>query len=443
MAINYKSEEILNRARMSVAGGENSSMRVPIYHLPTVIEKADGVYVWDADGNKLIDMNMGYGPLIFGHKSPIVVQAIERELKIRGTTLGFPHELSHKAAELIKKSYPSIDKLRFTSTGTESVQTAIRLARTFTKRKHIVMFEGHYHGSSDSVFHAYHAPVDQLESSIFNAIPGTKGMGGAPYNSYVLPWNNLEHLEAFLLANRDEIAAVIMEPVMGNAGTIEPLPGFLQAVRRLTTEIGALLIFDEIITGFRIARGGAQERYGVKSDITLLSKAMNGGVPTALVGGRKEIIDLITDQIVFHGGVYSGNPMCMAATLATQEEYEKNHLIIYNQLEFSSNLLAVGIRNIFSKLSIPVVVQNVGAMLNFWFVNTEDKTQFTNYREVRSYTNHEKFIKFQHLLQKNGVYVHPNHFEPWYMSTCHTEEIINEVLDKIEQSAKELMLKFP
>ncbi|WP_333820176.1 aspartate aminotransferase family protein [Ohtaekwangia sp.] len=440
--INPISEKILVQARKSIAGGANSSMRVLKYHLPTVIQKAEGVYIWDADGHKLIDMNMGYGPLIFGHRSPIIINAIENELKLRGTTLGFPHELSHQAAELIKKSFPSINKLRFSSTGTESVQTAIRLARQFTGRKHIVLFEGHYHGSSDSVFHAYHAPVDEIERRNYIPLPGTKGMGGAPYNAYVLPWNDAELLQSFLYNHSEEIAAVIMEPVMGNAGTIPPVPGFLEAARKLTTEIGALLVFDEIITGFRVARGGAQERYGVQSDITLLSKAMNGGVPTAAIGAREEVADLIAHREVFHGGVYSGNPMCIAATLAAQQEYEKNHTEIYTGLENASTNLALGIRKIFYDLEIPVSVQHVGAMLNFWFLTDYDEDGgFKNYREVYRGTNHDTFVKFQHILQQNGVYVHPNHYEPWFISTAHNEAVIGDVLDRIQVSAKTLKKK--
>jgi glutamate-1-semialdehyde 2,1-aminomutase len=432
-----KSRLMFEKACESIAGGADSTMRVMTYQIPLVIERGEGAYVWDVDGNKLIDMNMGYGPLIFGHRHPLVLNAIEEEFHKRGTVLGFAHELSHKTAELIKKSFPSIEKLRFTSSGTESIQTAVRLARHFTKRKAIILFEGHYHGSSDSVFHAYHEPLESLEGrNDKSPRPGTNGMGGAPYNTYVLPWNDLKGFESFLNSVGDTIACVIMEPVMGNSGVIPPIPGFLKGVREATQKHGILLIFDEIISGYRVARGGAQERYGVQSDLTTLSKAMNGGVPCTAIGGRGEILDLLSRQEVFHGGVYSGNPMCLSATYAVQKEYERNHKNIYDHLEKVSNSLANGLIEIFDRLAIPVCVQNVGAMLSLWFKNDEGDKNPTNYREVLKMSNAEKFIQFQHILQDHGVFIHPNHFEPCFLSTAHTQEIIDEVLNIADDSAK-------
>ena len=439
-SINHSlSSDILREAKKSVAGGASSTMRVLDYHLPLVIDRVEGVYLWDVDGNQLIDMNMGYGPLIFGHRAPILVEAIHQELDRRGTILGFPHELSHKTAELIKKSFPSIDCLRFSSTGSETTQTAIRLARTYTGRDSIVVFEGHYNGSCDSVFHRYHAlPEHLLSRTGYEAIPGTTGMNGGPSNLFVLPWNEAELLSNFLTQREDFIAAVLMEPVMGNTGVIPPKPGFLQAAREATQQSGSLLIFDEVITGFRVARGGAQELYGVQSDLTLLSKALGGGVPVSAVGGRGDIMELLTNGTVFHGGVYSGNPMCMAATLAMQKEFDRNAGQIFPYLYNIGHQLADGLRRIFADLGVPVIVQHVGPMLTLWFLNDETLETPCSYIEVRQRTDADRFIQFQHALQGAGVYVHPNHFESWFLSTAHTPSIINTVLDRVESVARAL-----
>jgi glutamate-1-semialdehyde 2,1-aminomutase len=415
-------------------------MRVLDYHLPLFVDRAEGARIWDVNGNELIDMNMGYGPLIFGHRSSVVANAIRRELDRRGTILGFPHELSHMVAELIKKSYPSIDLLRFSSTGTEVSQTAIRLARAFTGRKHIVLFEGHYHGSNDLVFHRYHALLKDLEKRpAYETLPGTGGMLEAPVSVYVLPWNDKATVCAFLVQKGESIAAVMMEPVMGNAGVIPPEEDFLNAVRQSTKECGALLIFDEVITGFRIARGGAQERYGVSSDITLLSKAMSGGLPLTVVGGRADIMEMIVKGTVFHGGVYSGNPISLAAALAVQMEYDRNHEFIYRYLESITNHLAVGLRSIFAQVGIPAVVQHVGAMLSLAFVDTDDVREFKSYRDICRYANAARYIRFQHALQEAGVYIHPSRWEPWFISTVHSLDIINTVLERIETTARDFV----
>ncbi len=432
-----KSKHIFTHAKKNIAGGANSTMRALPYQIPLIIKKAEGAKIWDVDGNELIDMNMAYGSLIFGHRPRVILNAIRDELERRGTTLGFPHELSHLAAELIKKSFPSIDKLRFSSTGTEVVQTAVRLARAYTKRTHIVLFEGHYHGSADSVFHKYHASIEELdEIGFYSSLSGTDGMGDAPYNAFVIPWNNIDILKKILSEKGSIIAAVIMEPIMGNAGVIPPEPGFLEQVRASTSKYNIVLIFDEVITGFRVSRGGAQERYGVQSDITTLSKAMNGGIPISAIGGRKDIMEFLAENRVFHGGVYSGNPLCVAATLALQKEYKRRGKEIYDQLESYSNRLCKGLKAIFKAVAIPIVVQNAGAMVSLAFVNRDDIDSIKSYRELRKTVMPSFYVQFQHSLQNEGVFIHPNCFEPWYVSIAHTEDIIDMVLEKVEKAAK-------
>jgi len=437
--IDNDSAKALNKIKEVIAGGASSTMRVLPYHKPLVISKADGAYVWCVEGNKLLDFNMGYGPLIFGHRSSLINEAIKKELDIRGAVVGYATELYYQVGSLIKDAYPSIDLLRFASSGTEVTQTAVRLARAFTGRKEIVLFEGHYHGSSDSIYHKYHATISELTAQKdYAPIQGTQGMGGAPFNAHVLPWNDLELIESFLAKNGKKIAAILMEPVMGNSGVIPPKHGYLSGMRELTKKYGIVLIFDEIITGFRIARGGAQERYGVYSDITTFSKALTGGFPTSAIGGRKEIMDLLSDGTVFHGGVYSGNPLSLAVTLAAQKEYKSNGDRIYKNLEDISDIFANELKNIFDNKRVPVVIQKVGAMLSLRFLKDGNDSEINNYRDFLLKTEPLKYIMFQHYLQDAGIYIHPNCIEPIYLATVHTKEIIDNALETIRNVVNNL-----
>jgi len=437
--IDNDSAKVLNKIKQVIAGGASSTMRVLPYHKPLVISKADGAYVWCVEGHKLLDFNMGYGPLIFGHRAKLINEAIKKELDIRGAVVGYATELYYQVGSLIKEAYPSIDLLRFASSGTEVTQTAVRLARAFTGRKEIVLFEGHYHGSSDSVYHKYHATISELtDQKDYTPMSGTQGMADAPFNAYVLPWNDLELIESFLAKNGNKIAAILMEPVMGNSGVIPPKPGYLSGVRELTQKYGIVLIFDEIITGFRIARGGAQERYGVSSDITTFSKALTGGFPTSAIGGRKEIMELLSNGSVFHGGVYSGNPLSLAVTLATQKEYQSNGEKIYKNLEEISDTFANGLKDIFAHKKVPVVIQKVGAMLSLRFLKEGNDSEINNYRDLMLKTDSLKYIMFQHYLQDAGIYIHPNHIEPLYLATVHTKDVIDNALEIIRNVVNHL-----
>ena len=428
-----ESRRLLALASQHVAKGASSSMRVLDYQLPLVIDRADGPYIWDADGNEIVDMNMGYGPLLFGHRPDFVSDAITDELARRGTQLGFPETLSIEAAALIKKSFPSIELLRFTSTGTEAAQTAVRLARAYTGRQKLILFEGHYHGSSDATFHLCHADPRQLRDAGGAAIPGTGGMGGAPRDAIVVPFNDPAELERAFDSNAGEIAAVMLEPASSNAGVIPPDEGYLAEVRRLADLHGALVIFDEVVTGFRIALGGAQERYGVPADITMLSKAVAGGVPLGVVGGRRDIMNLLVDDTVFHGGVYSGNPLCLAATVAVQQEYERNGDAIYRGLEEGGARLERGLRALLAKAGISAVVQRIGPMLSLWLTRGSAGAP-RSYRDIVAMADHEAFVQLQHAAQRVGLYFHPNHFEPWYLSTTHTPAVIDEALDRFARA---------
>lgn len=431
-----KSEQLLARARESLAGGDSSTMRVLPYHIPLVVDRGKGAHIWDANGNELIDLNMAYGPLILGHCPEKVVQAVVRQISERGSQLGFPNELTTRVAEKLKKLIPGMELLRFANSGTEAVASAVRLARTYTVKKKLILCEGHYHGWSDAVFHNYHVPLAKLSPEGFGpALPGTNGMNGAPLDAIVVRWNDLDALNRALEAHRDNVAAVIMEPVMGNGGVIPPHPQYLPGVREATLEHDTLLIFDEVITGFRVDAGGAQDYYRIYPDITVVSKAMGGGYPVAAFGASAEIMDMIVSGQMFHGGVFSGNAVVMSAAEAVLDEIIANREPMYGYLHDLADQLAEGIREIMTRLGVPHVVQHVGPLLSL-FLTTEDVGEITNYRDVRMHCDFEKYIRFQNEMQQLGVYFHPNQFEPMFLSTAHTSDDIATVLERVEQGAR-------
>jgi glutamate-1-semialdehyde 2,1-aminomutase len=432
-----RSEAMLARAKQSVAGGDSSTMRALPYHPALLMDRGAGCRIWDVDGNEYIDLNMAYGPLLFGHRPPFLIERVVRQLEEKGSLLGFPQELNFLAAEKIKRLFPHIQLLRFANSGTEAMASATRLARTFTGRRNIVLFEGHYHGWSDALFHQYHAVQENLTDQVAApAIPGTAGMDGAPHNAFVVSWNDTGALEQALEQLADSVAAVIMEPVMGNAGVIAPEPGYLSAVREITRRHGALLIFDEVITGFRVAAGGAQQRYGVTPDITVLSKVLGSGFPVAAFGASAEIMDAIVSGKMFHGGVYAGNALVLSAADAVVTKVLAEQTSLYAGLDARAEQLADGMREILTRHDIPHVVQNVGPMIAAVLTKTP-VDRLLNYRDVRRHADSERYIQFQHALLDHGVYIHPNQFEPMYVSTAHGKEDIDDVLERIEDTLRD------
>lgn len=409
-------------------------MRVLPYHLPLVAARGNGCRIWDAEGIEYFDLNMAYGPLIFGHCPQVVIRAVKRQISQFGSQLGFPTEITTRVAEKLKRLFPSIELLRFANSGTEALASAVRLARAVTGRNTIVQFEGHYHGWSEAVFNRYHAPLEWLEGRDFGpAFPGTSGMMcGGPQDVLIARWNNVDALARCLEANQDKVAAVIMEPVMGNAGVIPPESGYLGQIRELTREHDVLLIFDEVITGLRVAPGGAQELYGVEPDITVISKSIGGGYPVAAFGASSEIMEPIVDGSLFHGGVYSGNAVVMSAAEAVLDEVLANGKGIYEHLQLVSHRLAAGLREILSRVGIPHLVQHVGPMLSL-FLMLNEKQPIREYRDVRRLCDFERYINLQHAMQRAGVYFHPNQFEPMFLSTAHGVDDIDAVLDRFEQ----------
>lgn len=434
-----RSKQLFQRAKQSVAGGDSSTMRALPYHPPLVIDRGAGCRIWDVDNNEYIDLNMAYGPLLFGHRPPFLTEAVVRQLQEKGSQLGFPQELNFLVAEKIKQLFPSIQLLRFANSGTEAIASAIRLARAYTGRPNIILFEGHYHGWSDAVFHQYHAPLEALgDEPVRPAVPGTSGMDGAPRHAYVVSWNDANALSEALERMSGSVAAVVMEPIMGNASVIPPRSGYLAAVRDLTRQHGALLILDEVITGMRVAAGGAQQLYDVTPDITVLSKALGGGFPVAAFGASADIMELVVSGKLFHGGVYSGNALVLAAADAVLARVLAEQDSLYAGLNERGNQLADGIRKIMKRRNVPHVVQNVGPMLSI-VLTKEAAESLTNYREVRRHADLERYIRFQHALLDRGVYVHPNQFEPLYVSTAHRKEDIDEALDRFDDAIRHVI----
>ncbi|HSK40055.1 MAG TPA: aspartate aminotransferase family protein [Arenibaculum sp.] len=429
-----RSEAYLARARQSIAGGDSSTMRALPYHPAVVMESGKGCRIRDVDGNEYIDMNMAYGPLLFGHRPDALVEAVVDQVTRKGSQLGFPQELNFIVGEQIRALYPGMELMRFANSGTEAIASAIRLARAHTKRDGIVLFEGHYHGWSEAVFHKYHAPLEKLSDTAGAvALPGTAGMAGSLDKAYMARWNDIASLEACLDRHDGTIAAVIMEPVMGNANVIAPAPAYLEAVRELTRARGVLLIFDEVITGLRVAAGGAQELYGVRPDITVLSKSLAGGYPIAAFGASAELMQLIVDGTLFHGGVYSGNALVLAAAHAQLTMVAGQGQALYDHLEARSAQLAAGVAEIFNRRGIHHVVRNVGGLIGICVTKTPVNA-LREYRDVAAHGDFEWYKGFQRALFDRGVYFHPNMYEPLFMSAAHGEADIDAVLDRVDDA---------
>ncbi|MBI1246287.1 aminotransferase class III-fold pyridoxal phosphate-dependent enzyme [bacterium] len=435
------SAQVLQRAKRSLAGGDSSTMRVLPYHIPLVADRAEGCRLWDVDGNEYIDLNMSYGPLLLGHRPKKVIEAVYRQISQQGSQLGFPTEVTMRVAEKIKKLFPSIELLRFANSGTEACASAVRLAKQFTGRNKLIMFEGHYHGWSEAVFTKYHAPLEELpECGYGPALPGTAGMGDSIKDTITVQWNDLDALERALNEYGDEVCGVMMEPISGNAGLLMPRDGYLATAREMAHDHGALLIFDEVITGMRVSAGGAQEHYLVSPDITVMSKAMGGGYPVSAFGARAEIMNSIVEGKLFHGGVFSGNAIVMSAAEAVLDTVLADREGIYNHLHAVSDQLADGIKDIYSRLNIPAQINHLGPLLAA-MITKEETEGLYNYRDMRRHGDFERYIQFQHWMQQHGVYFHPNEFEPMFLSTAHTAQDIDTVLERWEEGARQCLAR--
>jgi len=419
-----KSIKAFARASRFLPGGVDSPVRAfgGVDEKPVFIARAKGSKVYDIDGNEYIDYVCSWGPMILGHSHPKVVKAVVNAAK-KGTSFGAPTLAETELAEKITKAFGSIEKIRLLSSGTEAVMTAIRLARGFTKRNLIIKMAGCYHGHSDSLLVA--AGSGLAES-------GTASSAGVPEDlaklTVVIPYNDIEAAKAAFEKHKGQIAACLVEPVAANMGVVPPVDGFLQQLRELCDAEKSLLIFDEVITGFRVAFGGAQELYGVKADITCLGKIIGGGLPLAAVGGRSEIMDMLSPTgPVYQAGTLSGNPIATAAANATLELLAKGNC--YKELEAISKELEEGLDEVAKRAGVSVTINRVGSILSCFFTDRPVR----NFADVQR-TNVKQFKKFFSGMLSRGIYLAPSAYEAMFVSLAHTKRDIEKTILAAEKA---------
>ena len=405
------SEELFKKALQYLPGGVNSPVRAfrAVGGNPFFVNKAKGCRIWDVDGNEYVDYVGTWGPAIHGHAHPRIVQAVQ-ETAVYGTSFGIPNPLEVKMAEMIRRLVPSVEKVRMCNSGTEATMSAIRLARGFTGREKIIKFEGCYHGHADSLL------VKAGSGALTFGYPDSAGVPAAfTQHTLLAPYNDLDAVKALFAANPGAIAGIIVEPVPGNSGVFAPLPGFLEGLREVTEANGALLIFDEVMTGFRVAKGGAQERFGIKPDLSCFGKIIGGGLPVGAFGGRAEIMDYLAPLgPVYQAGTLSGNPLAMAAGIASLELLLENDC--YTRLEQLGQQLESGMQDAAKSAGIPVRFNRVGAMFCAYFTDQPVHNLADAMKSDR-----ERFAKYFRGMLEQGVFLAPSQFEAGFLSTAHTE----------------------
>jgi len=403
-----QSQALMERARKLIPGGVNSPVRAfqSVGGTPPFIARGEGSRIYDVDGNAYVDYVGSWGPLLLGHRHPEVIAALEKALQI-GTSFGAPTEGEVELAELIRQAMPSMEMVRLVNSGTEATMSALRVARGFTGRELTVKFEGSYHGHVDSLLVKAGSGVATL------GIPDTAGVPPSFADTTIaIPYNSIESVEGLFRARGDQIAAVIVEPVAGNMGCVPPQPGFLECLRERTTASGTLLIFDEVMTGFRVALGGAQQRYGIRPDLTTIGKVIGGGLPVGAYGGRADIMSQVAPAgPIYQAGTLSGNPLAVAAGLAVLRHI-LGHPELYDQLEERGTQLAAA-------PPPGTTVNRVGSMFTLFF--TEEPV--TDYASAKQ-SDTDKFARFHRGMLEQGIYLAPSQFEAGFVSTAHSEQDI-------------------
>jgi glutamate-1-semialdehyde 2,1-aminomutase len=416
-----RSRVLHRRAEQLLPGGVDSPVRAfqSVGGEPPLVVRAEGAYLWDADGNKYLDYFGSWGPMILGHAAPHVVRAVQ-EAAARGTSFGASTPAEAELAEMVHTAFPSVEMLRFVSSGTEAAMSAIRLARAFTGRKFFVKFEGCYHGHSDALLVKAGSGVATL------GIPGSAGVPEeAIQHTLALPYNDVSAVEAAFSRYQDKIACVIVEPVVGNAGCIPPQPGYLQALREITERSGALLVFDEVMTGFRLALGGAQEVYGIRPDMTCLGKILGGGLTCGAFGGRAEIMRMLAPLgPVYQAGTLSGNPLAMAAGIATVGHLIEHRDTVYPQLEKTSAAIAEGVAQIARKHGVALTTNRAGSMFT-WFFSGEPITSYASATRCDT----KAFAAFHRAMLDQGVWLPPSQFEAAFVGLAHGEMEVRATLE--------------
>jgi glutamate-1-semialdehyde 2,1-aminomutase len=436
-----RSEQLYEEAKRYLPSGASSNVRIHMHEpYPLIFKKGEGSRVWDVDGNSYIDYLMSYGALILGHRHPKIVAAIEKQLQ-EGIMFGTTTELEVELAKLVTSIVPCAEMVTFANTGTEATMEALRTARAVTGKDKILKFEGHYHGHNDYVLFSVDSPspVSGLETSpaklaYFPGIPEEVSK-----TVLVAPWNNPTALERILKKNSNDLAAVITEPVMASQGVIPPEPDYLKQLRELTIKYDTLLIFDEVLTGFRLAKGGAQEFYGVKPDIACFAKALGGGAPIAAVAGRRDLMGMIGPGRVGFGGTYNAHPLSLAASKATLETLLENDGEAFRRMADLGSKLKTRLTEVLRVPGFHAVVNNVGPMLSIYF---------TKLRKVSSYrhalqSDIWKFKRFRDELLKHGIYTHPDGFERLSITAVHTELEVEQTARAAEESLKTLRAQPP
>lgn len=420
-----RSRALFQQAQEKTPGGVNSPVRAwgSVGGTPVFLARGEGAYVVDADGNRYVDFVASWGPLILGHAHPSVVATV-REMAERGTTFGAPTEGEIGLAADVCARMPCVEKLRLVSSGTEAAMSAVRLARAFTGRTKMIKFDGCYHGHADGMLARAGSGVATL------ALPDSPGVPpGFAAETVVVPFNDLDAVATVMRELQGAVAAVIVEPVCGNMGVIPPGKGFLSGLRELTMEAGALLIFDEVITGFRIAFGGAQERYGVKPDLSCLGKVLGGGLPLGAFGGKAEVMDrLAPTGPVYQAGTLSGNPLAVGAGRATLAELSRE---TYDELEKAGAELQHGLEAVLARYGIPGIVNRVGSMLTLFF-GVERVRDAADARQA----DRQRFARFFHGMLERGIYLPPSPFEAAFVSLAHGRAEIQKALDAFGEWAR-------
>ncbi len=413
-----KSISFFQQAQTLFPGGVNSPVRAfrAVGGQPLFIQRGEGAYLFDVDGNRYIDYVLSWGPLITGHAHPKVVEAIQQAAQM-GTSYGAPSPLEIELARRIMDFMPNIEMIRFVNSGTEATMSALRLARAYTKREKIIKFEGCYHGHADMLLVQAGSGVATLG---LPDSPGVPKMAAA--DTLVANYNDPASVEALFQKYPEQIAGIIVEPVAGNMGVVPPQPGFLEGLRKLTTQYGAVLIFDEVMTGFRVHKGGAQTLYNIQPDLTTLGKVIGGGLPVGAYGGKKEIMQLVAPLgPMYQAGTLSGNPLAMSAGIAALELIRGDE--VWRKLEQAAGRLEAGIEEAAKRAGVPIQQTRVGTMFTTFFSETKPR----DWNSVKG-ADKTRFARFFQKMLENGVYLAPSQFEAGFVSIMHTDEIIERTI---------------
>jgi glutamate-1-semialdehyde 2,1-aminomutase len=415
---NEQSRKLFEQARRVIPGGVNSPVRAcrSVGTDPCFIDYAQGYRLYDADGNEYVDYVGSWGPMILGHRHPAVIQAIEKAVEM-GTSFGAPTEMEIELADLVVRAVPSVEMIRMVNSGTEATMSAIRLARGATGRDTIIKFDGCYHGHADTLL------VDAGSGVATLAIAGSPGVPqGFIEKTLSLPFNDIQAVEEVMLSQGEKIAAIIVEPIAGNMGLVKPQNGFLEVLRRLCHQSGSILIFDEVMTGFRVAYGGAQQLFDIQPDLSCFGKIIGGGLPVGAYGGRRDLMEQIAPQgPVYQAGTLSGNPLAMAAGIATLKEIGRPGF--YDTLDDVSAKLMEGLKNEADHAGIDVTVDRVGSMLGLFFT----PGPVLNFQDAKT-SDLDRFAKYYQSMLAQGIYLAPSQFEAGFVSAAHDDEAIDNTL---------------